>query len=73
VYRLAREAENGWERICGFERIAAMEAGVVFKDGIAITEITMVSSPPPERSHTPDLTISRICSPEGEGLNRMTG
>lgn len=37
VYRLAREAEKGWQRIRGFERIAAMDAGAVFKDGIAIT------------------------------------
>jgi putative transposase len=38
VYRLAGEAEKGWQRIRGFERIEAMEAGVVFKDGTPITD-----------------------------------
>lgn len=38
VYRLAREAEKGWQRIRAFERIAALESGVVFRDGIPSTD-----------------------------------
>jgi transposase-like protein len=38
VYRLAREADYGWQRIRGFERIASMQAGVVFRDGIPIPD-----------------------------------
>jgi transposase-like protein len=36
VYRLAREAEKSWQRIQGSERIADLDAGVLFKDGISI-------------------------------------
>lgn len=38
VYRLAREAEKSWQRIHGSERIADLDAGVSFKDGISIQE-----------------------------------
>lgn len=38
VYRLALEAEKSWQRIRGFERIAELDAGIVFKDGLPIKE-----------------------------------
>lgn len=38
MYQLAREAEKSWLRIRGFERLADLDAGIVFKDGLAIKE-----------------------------------
>lgn len=40
VYRLAREAEKSWQRIHGSDRIADLDAGVSFKDGISIQDNT---------------------------------
>ncbi len=38
VYRLAREAEKSWQRIHGSERIANLDAGVLFKDGTSLQD-----------------------------------
>jgi transposase-like protein len=34
VFKLIQQAEKTWRRIRGFERIAELMAGVVFKDGV---------------------------------------
>ena len=38
VYQLAREAEKGWLRIRGIERLAELEAGIVFKNEVAMKD-----------------------------------
>jgi transposase-like protein len=39
AFKLIQEAEKTWRRIRGFERIAELMAGVVFKDGVKDGEL----------------------------------
>jgi hypothetical protein len=38
VYKLCREAEQGWRRLTGYKLISLVEAGIKFVDGVQVDE-----------------------------------